>query len=96
MPVHAELKLDCCCYLIVYVASELHPRLVNGLMDIAGISITRWMSRYGISIYLQKHEITQNALSFRAIVDRNPLTVGIDPFNKMIDRNPADNVAVVE
>ncbi|MFT5210470.1 MAG: hypothetical protein ACI9CE_002195, partial [Flavobacterium sp.] len=30
--------------------------------------------------------------SFKIRVDKKPVSVGIDPMNKLIDRNPEDNI----
>ena len=47
-------------------------------------------------IYIKKYEVTQNSRSFTIIVDKEPVSVGIDPLNKLIDRNPSDNILEVK
>ncbi len=47
-------------------------------------------------IYIKKYEVTQNTRSFTIIVDKEPVSVGIDPLNKLIDRNPSDNILEIE
>jgi len=47
-------------------------------------------------IYLEKKLITSQENSFKIIVDEKPVKAGIDPINKLIDRNPDDNVKKVE
>ena len=42
-------------------------------------------------IYLQKHKINQEEMIFKIEVDELPIKAGIDPINKLIDRNPDDN-----
>ena len=42
-------------------------------------------------IYLQKHKINQETMNFKIEVDELPIKAGIDPINKLIDRNPDDN-----
>lgn len=42
-------------------------------------------------IYQKKHKITQIENKFTITVDQEPLEVGIDPFNKLIDRDSNDN-----
>lgn len=42
-------------------------------------------------LYFQKHKITQNEQTFELWVDAEPREAGIDPYNKLIDRNPRDN-----
>lgn len=46
-------------------------------------------------IHLEKYEVTANESTFTIVVDKKPVSVGIDPFNKLIDRDPSDNVARV-
>ncbi|MEX0942853.1 MAG: M1 family aminopeptidase [Pseudomonadales bacterium] len=46
-------------------------------------------------IYLEKHEIKRNEQTIKVVVDKKPVSVGIDPLNKMIDRDPSDNVSNV-
>ncbi|MFT7030094.1 MAG: hypothetical protein ACJA2C_001489 [Marinoscillum sp.] len=43
-------------------------------------------------IYLQKHKISQAENDFVLTVGAKPTKAGIDPINKLIDRNPKDNV----
>ena len=43
-------------------------------------------------LYLQKHLIEQNQQQVTVTVNARPETLGIDPLNKLIDRNPSDNV----
>ncbi len=43
-------------------------------------------------IYLQKHKISQAENEFVLTVGTKPTKAGIDPINKLIDRNPKDNV----
>jgi hypothetical protein len=46
-------------------------------------------------IFLQKFEVTNKVQHYRITVDKEPVSVGIDPMNKMIDRNPSDNITEV-
>jgi ABC-2 type transport system permease protein len=43
-------------------------------------------------IYLQKHRITEQETVITLVLDEKPTHVGIDPYNKLIDRNSEDNV----
>jgi len=43
-------------------------------------------------LYLKKHKITDKEMTFTIAVDELPTKAGIDPINKLIDRNPDDNV----
>jgi ABC-2 type transport system permease protein len=42
-------------------------------------------------LYLQKRRIDKEKVSFEILVDELPEKVGIDPYNKLIDRTPANN-----
>jgi hypothetical protein len=46
-------------------------------------------------LYLEKHKVTEHDGTYRVVVSKRPVSVGIDPLNKLIDRNPADNVSVI-
>ncbi|MEW6367528.1 MAG: M1 family aminopeptidase [Acidobacteriota bacterium] len=43
-------------------------------------------------LYIEKKLITQPSSTFEIIVDQPPAKAGIDPYNKLIDRNGDDNV----
>ena len=45
---------------------------------------------------LDKRRIETGLLHVSLVVDRAPKWVGIDPYNKRIDRNSDDNLAEVE
>ncbi|MCG1036376.1 ABC transporter permease/M1 family aminopeptidase [Polaribacter sargassicola] len=42
-------------------------------------------------LYLQKHKITQINNKISIIVDKKPVEVGVDPYNKLIDTQSDDN-----
>ena len=52
-------------------------------------------TRTAHALYLQKHHVTGPELTVTAIVDGLPARAGIDPYNILIDRAPADNVRTV-
>jgi hypothetical protein len=41
---------------------------------------------------LKKDKITQEKQTFEIVVDQMPTRAGIDPYNKLIDRIPDDNL----
>jgi ABC-type transport system involved in multi-copper enzyme maturation permease subunit len=43
-------------------------------------------------LYLKKEKITQANQTFEIVVDQMPTRAGIDPYNKLIDRIPDDNL----
>lgn len=47
-------------------------------------------------LYLQPRHFTQNKATIDVVVDAAPFEVGVDPYNKLIDRNPDDNRKKVE
>jgi aminopeptidase N len=47
-------------------------------------------------LYLQPQHITQGKGTIDVVVDAEPYDVGVDPYNKLIDRNPDDNRKQVE
>jgi aminopeptidase N len=49
----------------------------------------------GRPLILEKRHITQSPSTFEFVVGEKPATAGIDPLNKLIDRNPDDNVKAV-
>ena len=46
----------------------------------------------GKPLYLEKHKIERHETEFTIVVDGVPAKAGIDPFNKLVDRKPDDNV----
>ena len=46
-------------------------------------------------LYLQKHRFDQPETTLSITVDQQPTKAGIDPINKLIDRNSGDNVKTV-
>ena len=49
----------------------------------------------GKYLYLEKHKIDQEKTDLTITVDKPPAQAGIDPVDKLIDRNPDDNVMAV-
>jgi hypothetical protein len=43
-------------------------------------------------LYLKKEKITQENQAFEIVVDQMPKRAGIDPYNKLIDGIPDDNM----
>lgn len=67
-----------------------HTIAINDLIDI-GV-----LDDKGHYLYLQKQKIDKSRTDITLIVDKQPAQAGIDPLNKLIDRNPQDNVMKVE
>ncbi|MGA2711285.1 MAG: hypothetical protein ABSF86_23125, partial [Steroidobacteraceae bacterium] len=43
-------------------------------------------------LYMRREKITQERQTFTVVVDEAPTRAGIDPYNKLIDRIPDDNM----
>ena len=43
-------------------------------------------------LFAEKRHITKPVETFEVVVTGKPVKAGIDPLNKLIDRNPKDNV----
>src|SRR5580698_1635973 len=43
-------------------------------------------------LYLKKEKMTEEHKTFVIVVDQQPTLAGIDPYNKLIDRNADDNM----
>ena len=66
---------------------------IHDLIDVGVFSGTKdHMKR----LNLHKEWITQQNGTFEMVVDEKPALAGIDPYNKLIDRNPGDNLIEVE
>ncbi|MEJ2205603.1 MAG: ABC transporter permease subunit [Gemmatimonadota bacterium] len=50
----------------------------------------------GEVLFLEKRHVTDTTAVMEIVVDEEPVRAGIDPFNKLIDRNPGNNVTGVE
>ena len=46
-------------------------------------------------LFLEKRRIIDADATFKVVVDGKPARAGIDPYNKLVDRNPDDNVKKV-
>jgi ABC-type transport system involved in multi-copper enzyme maturation permease subunit len=46
-------------------------------------------------LYMQKHKIGSDTKTIEIIVDGKPAFAGIDPYNKLVDRNSNDNIKAV-
>ena len=47
------------------------------------------------ALFLEKRRLTGGEATFEVVVDAVPTTAGIDPYNKLIDRQSNDNVVAV-
>ncbi len=49
----------------------------------------------GKVLFMEKRHVTETEMVFEFIVDEEPSKAGIDPFHKLVDRNPSNNVTNV-
>ena len=47
-------------------------------------------------LYMEKKKFDTDKSTVELVVDEKPTFAGIDPYNKLIDRNPEDNLVEVE
>ena len=47
----------------------------------------------GRPMHLERHSFTASSSTIEIVVEEMPVRVGIDPYNKLIDRSPRDNTA---
>lgn len=73
---------------------EEHQREMHMPIDIGMFAVSPDRAEFSADevIYLQKEWIRHGASTFHFTVDRAPVVVGIDPYNKLIDRNAEDNL----
>ena len=68
------------------------PMPLNDYLD---IGVFEGKKRHEKPLYLKREQFTQERRTFEIIVDRKPTRAGIDPYNKLIDRNSEDNLVEV-
>ena len=69
---------------------EETPTPVNDWIDI-GIFAAGKKDNLGKPLFLRKVRITKPVETFEIVVSEKPAKAGIDPYHKLIDRNPKDN-----
>lgn len=69
---------------------------VNTFIDIAVLGEKDPETDVPAVLFMEKRELVSGEQSFTVRVNSEPASIGIDPFNKMIDRNPEDNVKSIE
>ena len=65
---------------------------ISDWIDIAVLGEKQGESEIPEILYIEKAHIVKNADSFTIRLNEKPVSVGIDPLNKLVDRNPDDNV----
>jgi hypothetical protein len=62
------------------------------LNDLIDIGIVNGKKDKEKALYLKKVWINQSTQTFTVTIDQLPTRAGIDPYNKLIDRNAGDNL----
>ena len=52
-------------------------------------------SSEGRLLHIEKRRITQSQTEITLVVDEEPVRAGIDPYHKLVDRNPENNLTRV-
>jgi hypothetical protein len=60
--------------------------------DLVDIGVFTGLWEIEKTLFLAKRRITQPEMEFEVTVDQQPTSAGIDPYNKLIDRDPDDNI----
>ncbi|MDY7225180.1 M1 family aminopeptidase [Hyalangium rubrum] len=73
----------------------------NGLGEEKDLSLDDWvdvgvLDKDGKPLYLERHRVQAQDVSFTVVVDQQPFKAGLDPLYKLIDRKPDDNTVRVE
>lgn len=66
---------------------------LNDLIDVGVLSGTKEHLK---PLHMEKQWFKTDSSTVTFIVDEKPALAGIDPYNKLIDRNPEDNLIAVE
>jgi hypothetical protein len=68
------------------------PLAINDWIDVGVFSGTK---EHLNKLYMQKQRFSTDKSTVEVVVDQKPTFAGIDPYNKLIDRNPEDNLVEV-
>ncbi|MEL6132122.1 MAG: M1 family aminopeptidase, partial [Bacteroidota bacterium] len=89
---NGQYKVDMTINTVKYVADSLGTETQVPMDDWIDIGIfAEDQNGKDSLLYLQKHRFNQDTTNLEIVVDMLPLKAGIDPINKLIDRNPNDN-----
>ncbi len=79
--------------------NDIPAATLNDYMDI-GIFAADTTGKNGQTranlLYLKRYKLTRGAHTFTIALKDKPVTVGIDPFATLVDRNPGDNMKKAE
>jgi ABC-2 type transport system permease protein len=69
------------------------PMALNDVIEVGVFSGTKEHLK---KLYLEKQRFSTDKSTVEMVVDEKPTYAGIDPYNKLIDRNPEDNLVEVK
>jgi ABC-2 type transport system permease protein len=69
------------------------PMPLNDLIDVGVFSGSKEHLK---KLYMEKKWFNTDKSTVELVVDEKPTYAGVDPYNKLIDRNPEDNLIAVE
>ena len=69
------------------------PMAMNDVIDVGIFSGTKEHLK---PLYMSKQRFSSDHSTVEVEVNEKPTFAGIDPYNKLIDRNPEDNLIPVE
>jgi ABC-2 type transport system permease protein len=74
-------------------AGNESPMAINDWIDVGVFSGTKEHLK---ALHMAKERFSKDASTVEIVVDEKPTLAGVDPYNKLIDRNPGDNLIPVE
>lgn len=89
------LKVDVAKAYIDGKGNDVPAKQMNDYIDIGifGADTKNKEGRSQVSpLYLKKHKLNYGRHTITFVVKGKPVRVGIDPYNKLVDRNPNDNM----
>lgn len=93
---------------LVKIAIESKKMKADSIGKLKDVAINDWIDigvfgskeikgkKEETELYLKKYKIDKNKMNFEIIVDEEPVKVGIDPYNKLIDRTPDNNTRSIK
>ena len=69
------------------------PMSLNDVIDVGVFSGTKEHLK---PLHMEKQRFSTDHSTVEVVVNEKPTFAGIDPYNKLIDRNPEDNLIAVE
>jgi ABC-2 type transport system permease protein len=93
---------------LVKIAIESKKMKADSIGKLKDVAINDWIDigifgtkeekgkKEETELHLKKYKIDKNKMNFEIIVDEEPVKVGIDPYNKLIDRTPDNNTRSIK